>query len=295
MTVLLLTGALSSPGFLTSRNILNVLRQSAALAIVTIGQTILLIAGGFDLSVAATMQLATVMVAELTTGREGFLVPSVLVCLALGAIIGTVNGLIITRRRAAPFMVTLAVSLVVTGARLAYTGGAPGGMLPNGLRPLSQGELFGVPVSVLLVVGLGLVASVTLRKTVFGRQLYALGTNREAARLSGVRVDLLATTTYCVTGLLSALAGLVLAAYIGYADQWLGTGYDLESVAAPVIGGVSLAGGKGGIWGALAGVVFVRLLMNFVVVLRLPVEYQYVLRGGVMILAAMLYFTSRTS
>jgi len=280
---------LLSPAFFTRNNIFNVLRQASALGIVSIGQAICMIGGGFDLSVTATMQLVTVMVAELSMGRDDLILPSVLACLAMGVVIGLVNGIIITKRRAAPFVVTLAVALMVTGGRLLYTRATPSGILPPGLRPLSQGEILGIPMSVILFFGLTFIASIVLRKTIFGRELYALGANRVAARLAGVRVDLLGMATYVISGFLAALAGLVLAAYVGYADQWLGGGYDLDSIAAAAIGGVSLAGGKGGVWGTLAGVLLIRMLLNFVLVLRLPVEYQYVVRGGVIILAVALY------
>jgi len=289
LAIIMFAAALLSPGFFTRRNIFNVLRQGSALGIVGIGQAICMIGGGFDLSVTATMQLVTVMVAELSMGRDDLILPSVLACLTMGVAIGLVNGVIITKRRAAPFVVTLAVALMVTGARLLYTGATPSGMLPPGLRPLSQGEFLGIPMSVIFWFGLTLIASIVLRKTIFGRELYALGANREAARLAGVRVDLMGMGTYVISGFLAALAGLVLAAYIGYADQWLGGGYDLDSIAAAAIGGVSLAGGEGGVWGTLAGVVLIRMLLNFVLLLRLPVEYQYVVRGGVIILAVALY------
>jgi ribose/xylose/arabinose/galactoside ABC-type transport system permease subunit len=123
----------------------------------------------------------------------------------------------------------------------------------------------------------------------FGRRLYASGANKEAARLSGVKTDRIWITTFAISGGLAALAGLVLAAYIGYVDQWLGGGYELDSIAAAAIGGVSLAGGSGGVWGTIAGVLLVRMLMNFVLVLQLPIEYQYVVRGAMLILVVALY------
>ncbi len=289
MIALMLLAGIIKPEFLDSKNISNVLRQSAALGTVGIGQTIVMIAGEFDLSVSAIMQLVTVVVAEITRGRDELLLPAVLVCLVMGMLIGFVNGLIISRRKGSSFMVTLAVGLAVTGARLVYTRATPSGTLPSGLRPLSQSDILGVPFSLVLLLALTLIASIALRNTTFGRRLYAYGANREAARLSGVPVEWIPVVAFTISGFLAALAGLVLAAYIGYIDQWLGGGYDLDSIAAAVIGGVSLAGGKGGVWGTLAGVLLIGMLMNFVVVVGLPVEYQYVVRGGVVVLAVALY------
>jgi len=286
---LMLIAGLFSPQFLSANNLSNILRQSAALGIVGIGQTIVMISGGFDLSVTAVMQLVTVMVAEISRGRDDLLLPSILACLFMGVVIGTVNGAIIAKRRTSSFMITLAVAMIVTGARLVYTRATPSGTLPAGLRPLSQGQFLGLPFSVILYLGLTLLASIILRYTTFGRRLYATGANPEAARLSGVPVASLRVTVFVISGFLASLAGLVLAAYIGYIDQWLGGGYDLDSIAAAAIGGVSLAGGKGGVWGTLAGVLLIRMLMNFVVVVGLPVEYQFVVRGATVILAVALY------
>lgn len=289
LAVVMVAAGLISPGFFTRGNLINVLRQASALGIVAIGQSICMIGGGFDLSVTAVMQLTTVLMAELSMGRDERLLPTAAVCLAMGILIGLINGLIITKRRAPSFMVTLAMSVIVIGGRLLYTGGTPSGLLPDGLRPLSQGEVLGLPISVVIYFGLTFVGWLVLRRTVFGRELYALGSNREAARLSGVRVDGIGTIMFGLSGLLAAFAGLVLAAYVGYADPWLGGGYDLDSIAAAAIGGVSLAGGKGNLWGTLAGVLLIRMLMNFVLVVHLPVEYQYVVRGGIIILAVALY------
>jgi ribose/xylose/arabinose/galactoside ABC-type transport system permease subunit len=286
---LLLLAGIIKPEFLDPNNISNVLRQSAALGTVSIGQTIVMIAGEFDLSVSAIMQLVTVIVAEITRGRNELLLPAVAVCLLMGTLIGFVNGLIISRRKGSSFMVTLAMGLIVTGARLIYTRATPSGTLPTDLRPLSQSDILGAPFSLVLLLALTLIVSIVLRKTTFGRQLYAYGANREAARLSGVPVDWIPIVAFTISGVLAALAGLVLAAYIGYIDQWLGGGYDLDSIAAAAIGGVSLAGGKGGVWGTLAGMLLIRMLMNFVLVVGLPIEYQYVVRGAVVVLAVALY------
>jgi ribose transport system permease protein len=288
LVILFLAGILS-PNFLSANNLSNILRQGAALGIITIGQTLVMIGGGFDLSVTAIMQLATVMMAELTRGRDELILPAFAACLLMGLLIGAANGALTARRRSASFMVTLAMSLAVTGARLWYTGATPSGTLPDGLRPLSQGQVLGLPFSIILLLFLTVLMSFVLQRTLFGRRLFASGANEAAARLAGVRTSRIWVATFMISGSLAALAGLVLAAFIGYVDQWLGGGYDLESIAAAAIGGVSLAGGRGGIWGAMAGVLLIRMLMNFVLVLQLPVEYQLVVRGAVVILVVALY------
>lgn len=286
---LILVGGMISPNFIASNNISNILRQSAALGIVAVGQTIVMIAGGFDLSVTAVMQLVTVMIAEFSQYRDELVLPSFFACMVLGLLVGFFNGVIIAKRRASAFMVTLASALIVTGIRLVYTGAKPSGILPDGLRPLSQGQIWGIPFSLILYLTITLIAYILLRKTTFGRRLYATGANREAARLSGVSVVTIEIIAYTISGLLAAFGGLVLAAYVGFIDQWMAGGYDLDSIAAAAIGGVSLAGGTGSVWGAFAGVILIRMLMNFVLIMGLPIEYQFIVRGGVVILAVAMY------
>lgn len=286
---LILIGGVFSPGFVSANNISNILRQSAALGIVAVGQTVVMIAAGFDLSVTAVMQLVTVMIAEFSQGRDELVLPAFVACMVLGLVVGLFNGIIVAKRRASAFMVTLATALIVTGIRLLYTGAKPSGILPDGLRPLSQGQVMGLPFSLILYLIITFLAWLLLRKTVYGRRLYATGGNREAARLSGVPVVSVEIIAYVISGLTAAFGGLVLAAYVGFIDQWIAGGYELDSIAAAAIGGVSLAGGAGSVWGTFAGVILIRMLMNFVLVMGLPIEYQFIVRGGVVVLAVAIY------
>jgi len=289
LLLVLIVAAIVSPVFYKPENIFNVLRQGSALGIVSIGQAIVILGGGFDLSVAAVMQLAVIASAELTVGREEYAIPVLLVCIAMGTVVGLVNGLIVIKRRVQPFVATLFVAVIIIGIRMAYTGGAPSGQLPSILRFFGRDSTGPVPNATLIFFLMAAVAFILLRYTVFGRRIYAMGGNREAARLSGINVDRLAILSYVVCGSLASLAGLILAGYIGYADQWIGTGYDLDSIAAAVVGGVSLAGGRGGIAGTVAGVLLITILLNIVLLLNLDAQYQYVVRGFVILLAVALY------
>jgi ribose/xylose/arabinose/galactoside ABC-type transport system permease subunit len=248
-----------------------------------------MIGGGLDISVAAIMQLATIAAAEITQGENTLVVPAVLVCLALGAGVGLLNGVIIAKRRVPPFVATLGVSLAITGARMVYTRATPSGTLPPLMRILGQHRIGPVPVAALVFGAVAALAAVTLNWTTFGRRLYATGGNRQAARLCGVNVDRVSILTYIVSGLLSAVAGLVLAGYVGYADQWMGRGVELDSIAAAVVGGTSFAGGQGGVAGTIAGVLLVSILLNVVLLLNLNVQYQLVVKGLVIIGAVALY------
>ncbi len=145
----------------------------------------------------------------------------------------------------------------------------------------------------LLFLGFALICAFVLRRTTFGRRVYATGGNAAAARLSGVNTGRVQLTTYVISGLLAAIAGLVLAGYVGYADQWIGRGYELDSIAAPIIGGASFAGGRGGIGGTVTGVLLVAVLLNLVLLLNLPAEYQFIVRGLVIVVAVALYSVGR--
>jgi len=293
LVLVLLAAALLSPAFYQPANIFNILRQASALGILSVGQTIAMIGGGIDLSVAAVMQLATVGVAEIAKGRDEGVLAAVVIMLALSMIVGLANGLLVTQRRVPPFVATLFVGVVVTGARQVYTQATPSGSLPPLIRLIGRDSTGPVPNAAIIFLGLALIAAIVLRKTTFGRRLYAVGGNAEAARLAGIPVNRVRLITYVVCSLLAGVAGLVLAGYVGYADQWIGRGYDLDSIAAVVIGGTSLAGGRGGIGGTLAGVLLVTVLLNLVLLLNLNVQWQLVVKGMVIILAVALYAMRR--
>lgn len=289
LAVVLLAAGLLSPAFYRPANVLNILRQAAALGILCIAQTMVMIAGGVDLSVGATMTMAVVIMAELSGGHDGRVLAAAIVCVVFGAVVGAINGVVVTKRQVPPFLVTLGSGVVVTGARLAMTKASPSGMLPPVVRFIGGGNIGPVPIAVIVFSSLAVAGHLLLTRTTFGRRLYARGANMEAARLSGVRVDRIMITTYVITGLLSVLAGLVLAGYVGYADQSIGEGYEFDSVTAVVVGGGSFAGGIGTIAGTSAGVLLVTVLLNLVLLLNLNVQFQLIVKGLVIIGAVAMY------
>jgi len=293
LVLVLIVAGLLSPAFYQPANIFNILRQASALGILSIGQTIVMIGGGIDLSVAAVMQLATVGVAEIAKDKDERAALAIAIMLALSMVVGLANGLLVTRRRVAPFVATLFIGVIVTGARQVYTQATPSGTLPPLIRLIGRDSTGPVPNAALIFLGLALIAATALRKTTFGRRLYAVGGNPAAARLAGVSVNAIRLATYVLCSLLAGMGGLVLAGYVGYADQWIGRGYDLDSIAAVVIGGTSLAGGRGGVGGTLAGVLLVTVLLNLVLLLNLNVQWQLVVKGMVIILAVALYSIRR--
>lgn len=293
--IVLIAAGLLSPAFYQPANIFNVIRQASALGILSLGQTLVLIGGGIDLSVVSTMQLSAVMVAGISRGQNETALPAITLCLLMGSGVGLVNGFLVTRWRLPAFIATLSVSIITTGLRLVVTYGAPPGSVPPLLRVFGHDRTGLVPNAVLLFLGFALVIGFVLRRTTFGRMLYATGGNRAAARLSGVQVDRVTLLTYVFSGTLAAIAGLVLAGYVGYADQWIGRGYELESIAAPIIGGASFAGGRGSIAGTVTGVLLVTVLLNLVLLLNLAAEWQSIVRGVVIVAAVALYSIGQRS
>jgi ribose transport system permease protein len=234
------------------------------------------------------MGTVAITVSEITGGHNHQVTLAILACLGIGSAVGLLNGLLITKRNIPPFVATLGMLIFVEGARLAWTRGITSGKPAPFIRSLAA--IVGpIPIPVVIMIVLALVVGVFLKKAPFGRQLYATGGNREAARYSGINVDRISIMTYVLCGLFAAMAGLVLSGYIGYADRYLGRGFDLDSIGAVVLGGTSFLGGRGGIGGTIAGVLLLTALVNIVLILNLQVHYQLIVKGAVIIGSVMLY------
>jgi len=271
------------PRFYHLDNITNVLRQAGILGIVTLGQCLVLLVAGIDLSVGAVMSASLVVVAELSRPGGLGLFSTLVVVLLLGAFVGSMNGLLVAYRGVPPFIATLAMTAVVGGAQLAYTKGVPAGAIPESLRPLGLTGIGRLPYATILWMVLAFVLFILLRRTAAGRHLYAAGTSRAVAVRSGTRTELVVLAAYIGCGLLAAVAGIVLSAYVGYVDPGIGTGYELDSISAAVVGGVAFTGGRGGVLGASLGVLFLSILLNLVILAGINPNLQLVVRGGVVI------------
>jgi ribose/xylose/arabinose/galactoside ABC-type transport system permease subunit len=289
LVVVILLSSIVSPVFLRERNISNVIRQAAILGVVATGQTFVILGGGIDLSVASVIAFMSILSANLMAGKSEMFLPIAALCLGISLVIGLMNGLFVTWLRVPPFITTLAMALVIQGVRFIYCNGIPKGSIPNELRFFGRGMVLGVPLPVILCIVLALIAWILLKRTTFGRNVYATGGNIRTAFLSGVRIDFVRTMTYVLSSLWAGIAGLILTGYIGFVDNWLGRGYDLNSIAAVVIGGTALSGGKGGVWGSLAGALMTWIMFNNVILLGLDVDAQRIVKGVVIILAVSLY------
>jgi ribose transport system permease protein len=283
--VLVIVTYFFAPSFFSSSSIFNVLRLAAILGIVTLGQGLVLLVAGVDLSVGATMAASLVLLAEVGRAGGGSVLTALFAVLVLGAVIGALNGSLVTLRKVPPFIATLGMAAVVEGGRLAYTGGIPSGNIPEVLRPLGLRGFGPLPYAFILWAGLAIVLWFALTRTTYGRKLYATGSSEEVARRSGIKVGLITFSAYVLGGLLASIASLILSAYVGYIDPSVGAGYTLDSVAAAVVGGVAFTGGKGTVRGMAIGALFITALLNLVIVLDVDPNLQFVVRGVVIILA----------
>jgi ribose/xylose/arabinose/galactoside ABC-type transport system permease subunit len=214
-----------------------------------------------------------------------------LACLAFGAAVGLANGYLIAVRKLSPFLATLATMIVLQGLRFLYTGGASSGTLPPGFQLIGRGTVFGFPCNGLMLVSLTVVLSWILSWTTFGRRIYLVGGNPRAAFLTGINVVAVTLGCYVICSVLAALAGLSLVGYVGLVDNWTGRGYELDSIVGAVMGGVAISGGQGTTLGALLGATVLTMLFNLVVLMGMPVDLQYIIKGLVIVGAAALYAT----
>ncbi len=293
LAVLLVVAGLYRPSFLALDNSLTMLRQASALGVLAIGQLIVIVGGGVDLSVTATMQMAiTVFMAGAAWGMPGLLL-GVVAAFAVGALIGYVNGLVVVRFHVQPLLTTLFTGAIVTGLRMIWVGIDPPGDIPDAIRVLGRDRTLGLPNAVLVLLVVAVLAWFVLQRTVFGRRLIGVGTSYQAARTAGIRPDRTVIQSYVASGVLAVLASIVLAGYVGFADQWIGAGYEFNSLIAAVIGGNYLGGGRGSVAGAVGGALVMTLVVNVVTLLGLAAPFQHIVSGVVLILALTIGVTSQ--
>ncbi len=286
LLVIVVVFSILTPNFLTEQNILNILQQSSINACVALGMTLVIIAGGIDLSVGPTAAIAAVTVAVLMSlGVPIFL--AIPVALLVGMAAGGMNGLLVAYGGLQPFIVTLGTLSLYRALALIYTGGNPIFGIPPAYRALTNSSLLGVPSPVLIVGVLALTVWVVLNKTPLGEYFLAVGGNQEASRIAGVPVAMTKIASYVISGGLASVAGLILVGRLGAADPTLGNLWELDAIAAAAIGGASLMGGKGSIVGTLLGAIILGSLRNGLTLLNVQAFYQ-LLATGLIILVAML-------
>lgn len=279
--------SIASDTFLTAGNLTNLVRQGAVLSIAAIGQTFVIITGGIDLSVAPLISLSTVLTASLITdhgmGWGAAVILAILACMLCGCF----NGALITFVNIPPIIATLATTMAYQGLCLLYTKGY-GINLPsgNGLTAfLGRGKLLGIPVAGLVMIVIYLVFYVVLKYTKLGRVTYGLGGNSDAVRLSGISIARYKMEIYALSGMLAGLAGVVLTARLNGGHSYNGEGFDMDSIAASVLGGVSVAGGTGSIWGTFFGVFILTMITNGLNMVNMNTYVQMMIKGLIIVAA----------
>lgn len=294
LIALIVVMAIASPYFLEPQNIFNVLRNMSTISIMAIGMTMVIVSGGIDLSVGSVLAMSAMLTARLMAeqGLNPWL--ALVVGLASGAALGSVNGLLITRVKVNPFIATLGMMSVARGLTYLFASGLKSSVASNipmrdeGIGFLGAGYIGPVPFPVIEMFAFVLMATLFLKNTVLGRQIYGVGSNERAARLSGVNVNRVRLFCYTLTGFLAAYAGIMTSGLLSNSATNAGTGTELDVIAAAVIGGASLAGGEGTVFGAVIGAAIMAVLRNAFVLLGLPTYLQTVSIGVVIVLAVAL-------
>lgn len=287
--VLILTVSVINPSFLSVNNLLNLLRQVSANGFIAFGMTFVILTGGIDLSVGSTLALSSAFTAGMiSNGMNPVL--SVLTGLISGAMLGAINGMLISKGKMAPFIATLATMTIYRGSTLVFTNGNPITGLGDSFffSFIGRGYLFGVPFPVILMFLIFIILAVLLHRTTFGRKTYAIGGNEEAAYIAGVKIDKIKILIYAISGLMASISGMIITSRLNSAQPTAGQAYEMDAIAAVVLGGTSLSGGRGRIFGTLVGALIIGTLNNGLNLLGVSSFYQQIVKGIVIVVAVLL-------
>lgn len=291
LVLLVVASSFLSDRFLTLPNLMNVLRQVAIVGILALGMTFVILTKGIDLSVGSILGLSVVLYAGLLEGHT--MIVAIPLGLMAAMVIGLVNGIGVSYAGIPPFIMTLGMLSFARGLAFIYTGGTPIPILSESFYELGNGYFLGVPIPSLILLAVLLVSGIVLALTPFGRSVYAIGSNEDAARLSGVPVRLYTTVVYVIVGGVSGLAGLVYASQLSVGTPIAGQGYELDAIAAVVVGGTSLFGGKGSVVGSFIGTLIIGVLANILNLTGVDPFVQQLFKGALIVVAV--YIMSRSS
>lgn len=290
LIILMAVITIINSNFLTANNLLNLLLQVTSNALIAFGMTFVILTGGIDLSVGSILALSS----ALTAGLLGSGMPvtlAILISLILGCILGMMNGLLISYGKLAPFIVTLATMTIFRGATLVYTNGNP---ITKGLSDtflfqfLGQGYIVGIPFPVIIMFIVFIVLYVLLHKTAFGKSVYAIGGNEKAAYISGAKLNKVKIIIYSISGMMASISGLIITSRLSSAQPTAGASYEMDAIAAVVLGGTSLSGGKGRILGTLIGALIIGVLNNGLNIIGVSAFWQQVVKGVVILIAVLI-------
>lgn len=295
MLILIVVFAALSPAFLTLSNGINILQQTSTIGIMALGETLVILAGGIDVSVGSVLGLGGMVAAIALRDAGADTITATLLGTGTGLIVGLLNGIVITRLRIDPFVTTLATLSSVRGIVYIisnqYNVDVPDG---SGFFVLGRGHLAGIPISVVIFLVLFAILWLLERRTTIGRSIHALGGNQATAHLCGVPLARVRTATYAISGAGAALSGVIITSQVGLAVPYQGTGYELDVIAAVVVGGVALTGGTGSVLVGALGSIFIGVLLNGMALINVPAIWQMVIQGIVIITAVALYGVARS-
>lgn len=280
--------SLTSVTFLTSNNIINVIRQSSVIIILAMGMTYVIISGGIDLSISSLAALVGTLTASMIVSGMSVW-GAIILCLVLGMGCGALNGLMIAKANVPPFMATLAMMAIARGTILVYTGGYPVYGLPESFIIIGSGYVVGIPIPVIIMLIICIIACIIMDRTTFGRSVYAVGGNEKAARLSGISVSSVKIKVYIISGFTAAIGGIILTARLASGQPALGAGLELDAIAAVILGGASLSGGRGKVWGSIFGAVIMVVIGNGLNLLGISGFWQQIVKGTIIAVAVMSY------
>lgn len=288
--LLIIIFSMIEPVYLTPSNMIDIIKQGTINGILAIGITFAIISGGIDLSIGCTFAIVIVTVGQLTVEKDPTLI-ALSAGAILGGIMGSLNGLLITKLKLQPFIATLGTMSVYRGLAYVFTGGWPVLGIPDTYRKTFTTKLFwDIPVSILVLFAIAILTHIVLSKTRFGNYLYAVGGNEEASKLSGVDVDKTKIISYAICGACAAFAGMIMLANLGTGEPASGQGYELDAIAAAAVGGTRMTGGKGSILGTVLGALLLAALKIGMIVIGVQTFYQFIVTGIIIIIAAYFEF-----
>lgn len=289
LIILMVFVSILNPTFLQANNLMNLMRQLIINGFIALGMTFVILTGGIDLSVGSTLALTSAIFAGLLqNGMNTGL--AILISVGLGLILGLINGILITKGKLAPFIVTLATMTIFRGLTLVYTDGRPiAGPKDNfAFKFLGKGQFFGIPFQVILFILAFLCLWIILNKTSLGRKIYAVGGNEKASFISGINIDKVKIWVYVISSLMAVLSGLVLTSRLNSAQPTAGAAYEMDAIAAVVLGGTSMTGGSGSLTGTLIGILILGVLNNGLNLLGVSSFYQQIVKGIVILIAVLI-------
>ncbi len=285
LLIVVLFFSVTTESFLATKNMINILRQVSVLSILTCGMTFVIISGGMDLTVGSMLGLTGVICAKLLTELQMNPVMAILVTMIAAGIFGTITGMLIVKLRVPAMVITLGMMTVARGLAFIVSAGLPIYDIPENVVNIGQGYVGAIPIPVIIMLIIVAISTFLLNKSYLGRQVYAIGGNEEAERLAGVKVDQIKIGLYSCSAFLAGIAGVILMARVSSGAPASGTGMEMDVVTAVVIGGVSINGGKGKMWGAFLGALLIGVLSNGLTIMNIGEYYQQVVKGVVLILA----------